>query len=216
MVQKKHINLKLPAQGMKETRILNHLSKEIEGIMILGDTYIVENIGVHEIERGILSALLNFGRSILSSIISQKVEVVRHAKLVSPGGDAFERKGDCVRQYVSVFGAIDIQRPSYWHESTGKVYYADEVLQLPVDSKLSYFLQELMADSGSEEDYRQSVFLLNKCWVWGLAASALSATWRTWAALWKTTTRAGKRMWCGSHRPWIVMPCHLTAKGFPK
>jgi hypothetical protein len=169
MVQKKHINLKLPAQGMKETRILNHLSKEIEGIMILGDTYIVENIGVHEIERGILSALLNFGRSILSSIISQKVEVVRHAKLVSPGGDAFERKGDCVRQYVSVFGAIDIQRPSYWHESTGKVYYADEVLQLPVDSKLSYFLQELMADSGSEEDYRQSVCLLNKLLGLGLS-----------------------------------------------
>jgi hypothetical protein len=86
---------KRPAQGMAETRILNHLSKEIEGIMILADTYIVENIDIHEIERGILSALLNFGRSILSSIISQKVEVVRQVKLVSPGGDAFERKGDC-------------------------------------------------------------------------------------------------------------------------
>lgn len=137
--------------------------------MVLADTYVFENIGLHEMERGILSALLSLGRSMLSSIVSQKVEGFRQIKLVSQEGIPLERKGDCPRQYVSLFGSIEIQRPSYWSEPTGKVYYADAALQLPLDSKLSYFLQELMAESSSEEDYAQSVRLLNKLLGLGLS-----------------------------------------------
>ena len=72
-----------------------------------------------------------------------------------------KNRGNSTRQFVSLFGGFEITRRRYSIEEQVNYYPLDEALNLP-KKKLSYSLQGLIGKSSAEEDYRESVGILNE------------------------------------------------------
>jgi hypothetical protein len=81
-----------------------------------------------------------------------------------------KNRGNSTRQFVSLFGGFEITRRRYSIEEQVNYYPLDEALSLP-KKKLSYSLQGLIGKSSAEEDYRQSVGILNELLSLNLTAS---------------------------------------------
>ena len=81
-------------------------------------------------------------------------------------------KGIESRQYLSLFGLLQLDRPSYWSEDLGKIHPADRQLSLPKSSYWSYNIEELVGESASENDFEESVRLLNKLLDLGLSGKS--------------------------------------------
>jgi len=65
------------------------------------------------------------------------------------------------RNYLSVFGKIEVNRPYYWKKGKGGVYPFDAELNLP-DCEYSYLLQEWGTCLSSEQPYNKAVSFLQK------------------------------------------------------
>lgn len=69
--------------------------------------------------------------------------------------------GKKTRKLVSLFGEIEIERRQYYISGEGNYHPLDEHLNLR-KKKLSYSIQNLIGKSSTEEDYRESVKMLNE------------------------------------------------------
>jgi hypothetical protein len=154
---------------MEDRRITARLRSEIDKLLELTEDYQRRDVPVHEMERGILSALVRLGYELLRELILYKISTWCSVKLYAECGRCLERKGFVSRQYVSLFGEMSISRPCYRALNGSNIYYADERLCLP-QSKWSYTLQELTAESASDADYAESVRVINKILDLGLSA----------------------------------------------
>lgn len=72
-----------------------------------------------------------------------------------------KNKGVRSRQYVSVFGSSEVFRQCTHIEGFGNYYPLDERLNFP-KKQLSYTLMSLIGQSLTEEDYRESVRIINE------------------------------------------------------
>lgn len=70
-------------------------------------------------------------------------------------------KGRTARRYVSYFGEFEVTRRRYYLEGYGNYHPLDEYLGFP-KQKYSYCLQNLIGQSSTEEDFRESVKFLNE------------------------------------------------------
>jgi hypothetical protein len=147
---------------MEELRINSLIKKEINALQALRMDYIEGDYKAHEMECGLLKQLLRLGLVMLRDVLDTKIEGWRGLKLADDRGVALERKGDATRQYLSLFGKLEILRPGYWSASSGSVFYADEALELPVETTWSYALQGLVGESAAENDYSESIRVLNQ------------------------------------------------------
>lgn len=147
---------------MEKDRILECVRVEIEKIYALCAEYITSDISVDKIEKSLLHQLLQLGLSLLKMIISARIAsyyVQSNSILL---GSGYQNKGLEKRVYKSLFGNMHLSRSSYWSKDTGKIHPADGALGLPVGSQLSYNLQELLGESAAENDYEESIRMLNK------------------------------------------------------
>jgi hypothetical protein len=147
---------------MNNIGLKTKVQEEFEKTMSLAEGFTVSNSPLHEIEKDIFKQLLKLGMSILSYIIQEKI---RKLQLLGPpkkDGKALRSKGVKSCRYLSIFGLVEITRPSYWTKELGKFYPTDSELRLPVDSFWSYLISELIGESASESDYRESVRVVNK------------------------------------------------------
>ena len=147
---------------MEKSWIKEQLEKKFNELLALSDGYIEAPATLHEIEKGLLSQLLSIGLLLLRYIIGNKLKRSKAYEFELDGPAECQSKGNKTRRYLSLFGWLSIERPSYWIDGIGVVYKLDEYLQLPQGSYWSYNIQELVGESASENDFRESVHLFNK------------------------------------------------------
>lgn len=147
---------------MEKHQLTQRLKQKFEELVCLSDGYVESSDAMHDIEKGLLSQLLSIGLLLLRYIIARKLKQCKSYEFDMDNQAACQSKGKKERRYLSLFGPLFIQRPSHWSSGTGVVYKLDEHLQLPRGSCWSYNIQELVGESASENDFRESVRLFNK------------------------------------------------------
>jgi len=157
---------------MEKIELKKKIEQEIEKLLNLSEAYVGQEMGIHEIEKGLLGQLLMLGLCLLKYIIAQKASQLDKYKPSFSLGTKYKGKGGKTRKYLSLFGMINIKRTSYWNESSGLFYKLDEYLKLPRDSYWSYNIQELVGESSAEDDFRESVRLMNKLLGLGLSGKS--------------------------------------------
>ncbi len=121
------------------------------------------------IERALLDSLLHIGKLSLSHVLSQRQEEIERLPVKAVGGEKLTYKGAEKRMYQSIFGTIEIERARYYGKGTGNHHPFDRAMGLPPD-ELSYLLKDWLGRQASEEDYRQSVEVLNEVLRLGMKA----------------------------------------------
>jgi len=147
---------------MEKQQLTQQLKQKFTELVALSDGYVESSAAMHDIEKGLLSQLLSIGLLLLQYIISGKKKKCMSYRFDTQDQAPCQSKGSKTRRYLSLFGALSIERPSYYTASRGTVYKLDELLQLPRGSYWSYNIQELVGESASESDFRESVKLFNK------------------------------------------------------
>lgn len=154
---------------MKKSELWIKIKAEVEKLIILSETYIEKDEGIHEIEKGLLTQLLNLGLLLLRCIIEEKSKKL----------DAYEIKikeikntGKKTRRYLSLFGLLEIKRSCYWSQKLGQLFKLDELLQLPRGIYWSYNIQDLIGSNSTETDYRESVRIVNELLNLGLSGKS--------------------------------------------
>ena len=157
---------------MEEIRVQTRIKEEIDKLMVLAEGYIESQVGVHTIERGLFKQLLNIGLALLIFILKAKIERLSRFGAPQSGGKPMRGKGVESRQYLSLFGLLHLERPSYWDKDLGKIHPVDGQLMLPKSSYWSYNIEELVGESSSENDFKESVRLLNALLNLGLSGKS--------------------------------------------
>lgn len=157
---------------MEEIRIQGRIKEEIDKLMVISEGYIHSEVGVHVIEKGLFKQLLRLGLALLSYIIKEKIKQLTAIGSSQGMAKSLRGKGIERRQYLSLFGLLELERPSYWDKDLGKVHPVDVELCLPKSSYWSYNLEELVGESASENDFKESVRLLNKLLDLGLSGKS--------------------------------------------
>jgi len=156
---------------MDNLQIEKKISTEIEKLLFQTEDYKHSDQSIHKIEMGLLGSLLKLGLVLLHSIISHKSnELLGHRPEILEG-EKLTSKGAVSRQYLSLFGLMSIRRTVHWSKDRKSYSELDEELSLP-KTLWSYNLQELVGESSSENDFRNSVSLLNKLLKLGLSGKA--------------------------------------------
>jgi hypothetical protein len=154
-------HLKLRTEDMKEIELCEKIQKEIEKLFTISEDYVTSTCGAHEIEQGLLKQLLKLGYFLLLHIIEKRILLGANERIVAQKDEIIVRKGNSSRNYLSIFGLMVLTRPSFWSKERGKMYLSDELLQLPPVQN-SYFLQSILGESASENNYQQSVRVVNQ------------------------------------------------------
>lgn len=108
---------------------------------------------------------------LLKFVIEMKVEQKRGVRPEQAEGETIRSKGDRARKYLSLFGRLEFFRPSYCSDRRGMLYPLDDSLSFPA-VYWSYNLQELAAQGASQENFRESVKVLDALLDLGLSGTA--------------------------------------------
>lgn len=147
---------------MDKFRVSETVSKEIQKLLELNAELVNSELPMHKMEMKILQQLLQLGLSISKNVVKEKLTQL---SAISPDKILdidYKNTGKKSRHYLSIFGEMTIWRPSLLTKSKGNIFPLDELLQLPKSTKLSYNVQELLGENASENDFRESVRMLNK------------------------------------------------------
>jgi len=137
---------------------LTAIRSEVEGLIAENRKSVGSGQDIRTIEEGLLSKILDIGRLLLQDRIIEEEN-----KLEKTGYNIVAKKKNKAylsRQYVSLFGEFRVTRKAYHIDGVGNYYPLDEHLKFP-HKKLSYSLQSLLAQNSTEQDYRESVRILN-------------------------------------------------------
>ena len=140
---------------MEEQALRQLLSEETNKLLILSMGCIKGSARAHGIEKNLFKQVLSLGLLLLRFILQARMD----ACPVSQASGVIN-KGVSSRQYLSLFGKLELHRTSSWSKARGKFYEADEMLELPLVQS-SYLIQELTGASASESDYTESVRVMN-------------------------------------------------------
>ncbi len=126
---------------------------------------------VNEVEKGIFSALLKLGLTLLLVFFQQKGIGYKGKVHIDKGGIKRLYHSIKHKEYLSIFGKISIPRACYWAKGCHEAYPLDAELNLP-ETEYSYVLQEWGATLGSEEPYEKAAHFLENVLsmpLWGSA-----------------------------------------------
>jgi len=138
-------------------KLTDELAKIEEKVYHMAQT----GIELCEAESMILREVLDLGCSLLAEFIRVSAETEkRSASPLDSQGEKMEHKGVESRQYLSIFGKLEIRRPKYYSATDKTFYPLDRRLNLPGRQE-SYLLQQWLCMSAIDKDYRESIELLN-------------------------------------------------------
>ena len=164
---------------MKEMELRQIIETEVNKLVPFCEGLIEKDIPAHKIEKDIFKELLRLGFSLLHFVLTQKIARLKSFLIETSPGEEVKKKGVETRKYLSLFGMMELSRPSFWSKERGKFYVADESLKLAKGVFLSYTLQELIGESAAENDFTESVRVLNKMLDLGLSGkSSARNAWR--------------------------------------
>jgi hypothetical protein len=159
-------------QNTDNIRIESRIHEEIEKLLVLAEDYSFSSDSAHSIEKGLFKQLLQLGKTLLLYIFKARIRQLKAQGAPHDGGISLRYKGDECRKYLSLFGLLDIVRPSYWSKDLCKVHPTDGELSLPISSNWSYTIEELVGETAAECDYQESVVVLNKLLDLGLSGKS--------------------------------------------
>lgn len=159
-------------QNTDNIRIEIRIQEEIEKLLDIAEGYCVSSDAAHKIEKGLFKQLLQLGKTLLLYIFRVRIRQLKAQGAPQEGGISLRYKGKESRKYLSLFGFLDIDRPSYWSKALGKVHPTDGELSLPISSNWSYTIEELVGETAAECDYQESVEVLNKLLDLGLSGKS--------------------------------------------
>lgn len=157
---------------MEKIKLQGKIQEEIEKLLKLSESYLSKEVRIDEIEKGLLAQLLMIGLAILRCIIREKLKEAIGYDPKEDEGQRIKSTGMRSRKYLSLFGHLEIDRPSYWREGTGQFHKLDEILSLPIGHLWSYNIQSLVGENSSETDYRESVRTINELLGLGLSGKS--------------------------------------------
>ena len=162
-------------QGITENLLGEKLQAEISKLLSYCDHSIASLTPAHKVEVGLLQQLLTIGKLLFITIIEAQISSLGGQKITAEANELVEKKGPESRDYLSIFGKITFFRPSFWSKLRGKMHLVDNVLELPKE-QMSYVLQEILLENGSESDYLESVRVLNTLLGLNISAKNLNET----------------------------------------
>ncbi len=118
-----------------------------------------QNQQLNEVEKGIFYSLLKLGLTLLLLFFQQKG--IGHKGKIHVDKEGVKRRYHSIkhREYLSIFGRLNIPRACYWAKGDHEIYPLDAELNLP-RTEHSYVLQEWSAALGSEEPYEKAAHFL--------------------------------------------------------
>lgn len=163
LILRNNLSTKTPQRRYEKARnTQKKIEKNIIGLLNLTEGYIPSQVSAQEMEKDILTSLLDLGHELLNYVIASKSKLLsKQRKEEERKYSGMEYKGSIPRKYLSIFGLMEFHRDKHWNKEQGVFYELDEQLNLP-PNQLSYHLQEWIGDSSSTLNFRESVKLLNK------------------------------------------------------
>jgi hypothetical protein len=143
----------------------------MEKLSLLTGRYLDEDVSVAEMEKGYLRQALAMCLILLKFVIQIKLEQKRGIGPIPINEETIKSKGKRLRKYLSLFGMLEFSRPSYWSDQRGMLYVLDDALSFP-PVHWSYNLQELAGESASQDNYRESIKVLDSLLELGLSGTA--------------------------------------------
>jgi len=149
--------IKRRSTKMIAEELINTARNEFERVL----QYVVktDNTQISDMEKGIFRHLLKIG-FILLLVYVQKFAVKVTNCHIDKNGVKREFHSVRNRDYLSVFGKIEIIRPYYWRKGSEGICPADAELNLP-EGVYSYLLQEWGTCLSTEQPYEKAAAFLN-------------------------------------------------------
>jgi len=113
-----------------------------------------------EMERQIWWGVLVIGAALLQLFFAIRSELEAKPKKLEREGEVYEYIGQTKRNYVSVFGPVEVERAYYWKKGGGK-HPLDEELSLP-ERSYSDWVQEIVGELSVTRPEDEAVGLLKR------------------------------------------------------
>lgn len=155
-------------QNTEKTKEVKKIYDQIGILISQSEEFGKTKDAICEIERDILSGLLEMGASLLKIAISTRTKEIE-SQGPPEAKNAIVDKGMTGRKYQSIFGEIEIPHRKYHIAGQGSYYPLDSSMNLP-KTKLSYVLQDWIVGSSADLDFRESVSSVNE--ILGLKVNA--------------------------------------------
>jgi hypothetical protein len=143
----------------------------MEKLRLLTGQYMEQDVCVAQMEKGYLRQVLAMCLMLLKFVIQIKLDQKRGIGPAAMEGERISNKGERRRKYLSLFGSLEFSRPSYCSDQRGMLYPIDDALTFP-PVYWSYNLQELAAEGASQDNYRESVKVMEALLNLGLSGTA--------------------------------------------
>lgn len=98
-----------------------------------------------QVERSVWQGIINLGRMLMQLFFTVQSEREEKHKHVEIEGSVYKQEGQPSRQYISLFGRVEVKRYYYWKKGSGGKHPLDEKLSLP-ERIYSDCVQELMGN----------------------------------------------------------------------
>ena len=123
--------------------IAKSVREELENLLELVMDDSEERRTADQVERSLWKRVLVLGRMLMQLFFSVQSEREAKHKRLEIAGKRYEHGGQPSRQYVSLFGSVEVKRHYYWKKGVGGKHPLDEELSLP-ERIYSDCVQELM------------------------------------------------------------------------
>ena len=97
---------------MGNIRLQEEIREKIEKLLVIAEDFSQSKTSAHTIEKGIFKQLLVLGLSLLSYIFKKRIGQIIAQGTPKKDGIPLRNKGLEICQYLSLFGLLEIERPS--------------------------------------------------------------------------------------------------------
>jgi len=111
---------------------------------------------LHEAEETIFQMLLKYGRSLLQEVVDSHGGGKLNGQVKNAQGDPVAYNGSKSRQYLSIFGSLEIKRAYYWSPGVAGFCPLDSKINLP-EHKYSYLLSQWTQSQVANQPYSEVV-----------------------------------------------------------
>jgi hypothetical protein len=146
--------------SFNSTNIAENIRNDIEAMMEMVSGDAAQEATADEMERQIWWGVLAMGRELMQLFFAARSEQEPKPKELETEGETYAYMGQPTRDYVSIFGPVEVERAYYWKKGGGK-HPLDEALSLP-ERSYSDWVQELMGELSVIRPEGEAVGLLDR------------------------------------------------------
>ncbi len=116
---------------------------------------------LHEVEENLFRMLLSYGHSLLKEVIARHGDGGSDSQVVNDEGEILRCHNRKSKEYLSIFGELQIHRAYYWKQGRSGVFPLDNELNLP-EGKFSYLLLKWTQGRILSDPYDESIESINE------------------------------------------------------